>query len=382
MGEGGCIVACSREAKRYGVKTGMRVRQARKLAPTITFVPDSAAYYRAVHVTLVEILEATPCRVEVRGIDEMYLEVPSYLRTREATEGLALHIKSEMRQRLGESLTASIGIAANGWQAKLLGASCKPNGIRLMSQSERGDFYKELKLRDCTGIARRMSRQLHARGLYSTSLLYQASEPALRQFFGVNGTKWYLRLRGFEVDAHAAKLESANRKSVGHQTTLMPKPAETWDEFRAVLIKMSLKVGFRLRHLNKEARGIGIYVNYLDHSSWGKLLRHVLPFSTQSEMKDYIDLLIAPLRSNYRPVKRVTIVTFDLVAGGQRRWIDETPPAARRLAGALDTIRDRFGGGAITTAAGLSDNIFRDRTGFGAPDGSLLRGGLAEPRDV
>lgn len=376
VGEGGCVVACSREAKRYGVKTGMRVREARLLAPDMTFVPDSAVYYRAIHVTLIEILEATPCRVEVRGIDEMYMEVPSYMRTREATEALALHIKQEMRERLGVALTASIGIAANGWQAKMVGSSCKPDGIRAMSQADRGDFYSELKLSACTGIARRMSRQLHSKGLYSTSLLYQASEPALRKFFGVNGTKWYLRLRGFEVDAHAAKLDSSNRKSVGHQTTLMPKPAETIDDLRTILIKMSMKVGFRLRRLDKEARGMSVYLNFVDHSGWGKTLRHVLPFSTQAEMRDYIDQLIAPLQARYQPVKRATIVTFDLVAGGQQRWLDETPVAARRLAATLDTIRDRFGGQAITTAAGLSDKLFPDRPGFGPPDASLLGSGL------
>ena len=74
ISDNGSIVACSREAKRLGVRTGLRVRDARKLAPGIALVPDCPSYYRAVHVTLVEILESTPCRVEVRGIDEMYLE--------------------------------------------------------------------------------------------------------------------------------------------------------------------------------------------------------------------------------------------------------------------------------------------------------------------
>lgn len=86
-------MAASREAKRLGVKTGMRVFEARRLARDIVLVRDTPAYYRAIHARTLKILEDTPCRVVVRGIDEMALVLPSYMRTRKAGEDLVNSLK-------------------------------------------------------------------------------------------------------------------------------------------------------------------------------------------------------------------------------------------------------------------------------------------------
>src|SRR3954453_12068780 len=46
----GCVVAPSIEAKRYGIKTGMTVRDARLLCPSVIVRTPDPAKYRAVHL--------------------------------------------------------------------------------------------------------------------------------------------------------------------------------------------------------------------------------------------------------------------------------------------------------------------------------------------
>jgi len=368
ISEGGCIVAASREAKRLGVKTGMRVREARQRAPGIRLVRDTPPYYRAIHAEVLKILHDTPCRVDVRGIDEMRLVVPSYLRNPSDIDGLIAHLKLQMNQRLGSVLTGSVGVGANGWQAKMASAANKPDGHKIILQASRSDFYNNIKLIDCTGIRHRLSRRLHAMGIYSVIELYQASETLLRRELGINGTKWYLRLRGVEVDDRPEQL----KKSIGHQTTLMPRPAESFSDLKGVLTKIMLKVGYRLRATHRLARGMMVSVSFLDHGWWGNMIRHMSPISSHAALVDEVERLVSPLRTQFREVKKVTVVTFDFVPEGQQSWLPSESDKAQDLSGALDELRTRFGQRAIMTGSGLNDQLFPDRIGFGAPEKLLL----------
>lgn len=368
ISNGGCIVAASREAKRMGVKTAMRVQEAKQRAPGIVLVRDTPQYYRAIHAEVLKILEATPCRIDVRGIDEMRLEVPSYMRTDAQVVQLAHDIKRSLRERLGEVLTASIGVGANGWQAKQAASFNKPDGMFVLKQSEREGFYALRTLIDCTGIRYRMSRRLYKMGIHSVLDLYQAPEPLLRKALGINGTRWYLRLRGFEVDERPEQL----KKSIGHQTTLMPRPAETFPDLQGVLVKMLLKVGYRLRATQRLARGMMVSVRFLDGGGWGNMIRHMTPVGSHAGLVAEMEQLIKPLGSRFRPVKKATIVTFDFVAEGQQSYLSAESERELSLSRALDELRSRFGARAVMTGSGTSRDLFPDRIGFGAPERILL----------
>jgi DNA polymerase-4 len=368
ISEGGCIVAASREAKRLGVKTGMRVRDAQAIAPDIVLVRDTPAYYRAIHAQVLRILEATPCRLDVRGIDEMRLVVPSYMRNELAVEQLIRGIKAALRAQLGDTLTASLGVGANGWQAKMASAFRKPDGQFVLRQDELAEFYRQIKLIDCTGIRHRLSRRLYQMGIFSPLDLYSAPEPLLRQQLGVNGTKWYLRLRGVEVDERAER----PKQSIGHQTTLMPRAAETPAQLMSVVVKMMLKVGYRLRASQRQARAMAISVRFMESGWWGDVARHLDPISSHRELVRTAEGLLRPLTTQFRSVKKVSIVTFDLVAAQQQSWLRDRDLRGEYLSEALDELRRRFGARAIGPASALSDEVFPDRIGFGAPEKLLL----------
>ncbi|MCC7543172.1 hypothetical protein IT415_00465 [bacterium] len=370
VSDNGCIVAASREAKRMGVKTAMRVSEARRRVPGIILVRDTPQYYRAIHAEVLRILEATLCRLDVRGIDEMRLEIPSYMRTASQVEELIRYIKQSLRDRLGEVLTASIGIGSNGWQAKQAASFNKPDGLFVLRQSDLAEFYAQRKLIDCTGIRHRMSRRLYSMGIQSVLDLYHAPEPLLRKELGISGTKWYLRLRGFEVDQRPETL----KKSIGHQTTLMPRPAETLADLEGMLVKMLLKVGYRLRATHRLARGMMISVRFIDGGGWSKAIRHMTPVASHAGLVAEMEQLTKPLGSRYRPVKKATIVTFDFVAEGQQSYLPLESDRQLALSRALDELRGRFGARAVMTGSGVSRDIFPDRIGFGAPERLLLPG--------
>ncbi len=370
-GDGGCVVAASREAKRLGVKTGMRGREARRCAPDIILVRDTPHYYRLLHGKLLHILNSTPCRMSVRGIDEMRLEVPSYMRSAPEIECLVRELRETIRVELGESVTASFGVAANQWQAKLAASAHKPDGFFSLQRPDWEAFYRSLSLLACTGINWRLQRRLFRIGIFTTHQLYQASEPFLRQHFGVNGTKWYLRLRGYEVDDQPVK----PKQSIGHQTTLMPRPAQDLDEVKSVLTKMALKVGYRLRSSQRLASGLMVGLRFTSGEEWSNMYRHMIPFASQGAFVEHIHGLLSPLADSVEPVKKATLVSFGFHRADQLRWLTSRHEERNEaLSQAIDSLRRRFGGQVIGYASGLSQDLFPDRVGFGAPEQLFIPG--------
>lgn len=367
VSEGGCIVAASREAKRLGIRTGMRVFEARRLAPELILVRDTPAYYRAIHARTLKILTDTPCRVVVRGIDEMALVLPSYMRTLQGGSALVEQLKKSFLAQLGEVLTASMGFAATSWQAKMAASAHKPNGFVSLGFGDYEDFYAGLKLTDLTGIRYRMARRLYALGIQNPLELYRASEPFLRGALGVNGTKWFLRLRGVEVDDRP----TAIKKSIGHQTTLMPRAALSFDELEAVMHKMMLKIGYRLRATDRGARGMAIAVHFLDGGGWYSLVRHTQVLASQTDLAGLGSRILQKLRPRFRPVKKISITTFHLVPTSQLSLL-EGDTEARDISSVLDRLRQKYGSEAIQLASSLGGEVFPDRIGFGAPESLLL----------
>jgi DNA polymerase-4 len=71
LAETTCCIAASVEAKRFGVRTGTSVRDARKLCRGIVLVEARPAVYVEMHHKLVAAVESCLHVEQVRSIDEM-----------------------------------------------------------------------------------------------------------------------------------------------------------------------------------------------------------------------------------------------------------------------------------------------------------------------
>ena len=121
-----CVIACSREAKAYGVKNVMDIYEARELCPEIVFVPQSPDLYRRAHNALLSEISAVIPIDAVKSIDELTCRLaPSQ---RDDPRALGLKIKKRIADNIGPFITSSIGFAANRQLAKMACKVGKPNG--------------------------------------------------------------------------------------------------------------------------------------------------------------------------------------------------------------------------------------------------------------
>ncbi|KKT65780.1 MAG: polymerase IV protein, partial [Candidatus Woesebacteria bacterium GW2011_GWA2_44_33] len=134
------IIAASVEAKRRGVKTGTLVWQAKLLCPEIILVPADFDSYDKMTRRFARICQRFSDRVELFSLDEVFLDATETGRLFGGSRKLALHLKKVVREKLGEWMKVSIGIAKNRLLAKLASDMEKPDGLVEISD-ENQDVY-------------------------------------------------------------------------------------------------------------------------------------------------------------------------------------------------------------------------------------------------
>jgi DNA polymerase-4 len=204
VGDSGCIIAASREAKERGVKI-YRISEAKKNCPELQIVESRPALYMIYHKEIRKVIESFTPYFEALSIDEFAIKMTPRDQNLESAKKMALCLKAAIRERVGDYLTCSIGIGPNAFLAKMAGERQKPDGLTIVTLNQLENFYRELKLQDLVGINWRMEIQLQNLGIYTPLQFFKISLPDLVAKLNHAGRLWYFRLRGHEVDDHIIK---------------------------------------------------------------------------------------------------------------------------------------------------------------------------------
>lgn len=352
MAETSCCIAASYEAKRFGVKTGTRISEARILCPGISIVESKPVEYIRIHNRIVEAVEDCTHVEAVLSIDEMWSWLPYNLRDPATVRGIAERIKARVASEVSPVIKVSVGAGPNRYLAKMASKMRKPDGLFLIEEGDLPEVLHPLELRDLTGIARSMEARLHAAGIHTVAALCAATKPALRAVWGgVLGERLWHLLRGDEIP----DLVSA-RKSIGHSHVLPPDsrtPAAAWP----VLCKLLHKAAERLRSHGLLTGALTMQLAYFRGVSWSPEIRIPETSSTLVLMR-MLDRLWSDRPDPRSPVVQVGVVLtrlvgqgnhtpdlFDAVAVDLKAGPDES--RQRRLDATIDKLRARYGRQAV-----------------------------------
>ncbi|MGH8274839.1 MAG: Y-family DNA polymerase, partial [Gammaproteobacteria bacterium] len=250
MADTTCCIAASYPAKRYGIKTGTQVGEARRLCPDLALVEARHEAYVEYHHRLVRAVEQCIPVDEVASIDEMACTLTGSWREPARALAVARAVKRAVAE-VGEAIGCSIGIAPNRFLAKLASKMDKPDGLKIICAEELPDVLYGFELADVTGVGRRMRARLERAGIVSVEALCAASEAELRRIWrGIGGALMHRALRGAPVSVHASE-----RASIGHSHVLPPDKRDAADA-RAVLHRLLQKAAWRLRDADYAAGGL------------------------------------------------------------------------------------------------------------------------------
>lgn len=253
-----CCIAASYEAKAFGVRTGTIVADAKRLCPGIILVEGRHELYVEYHHRVVEAVESCLPVTAVCSIDEMACRLMGRERPLLAAMELARKVKSTIRERVGECLRSSVGLATNRYLAKVASDMEKPDGLVALTLDILPEALRRLSLRDLPGIGARTEKRLNERGIRSMDdLLSLDCDRAGHLWGSVWGERFFHWIRGedFEMSEHE------HLKSLSHQHVLAPD-MRTKEGAWAVAHKLLHKAAMRLRSGGLWAGNIGLAVGF------------------------------------------------------------------------------------------------------------------------
>ncbi len=361
----GCILAPSYEAKRCGVKTGMRVMDGLKLCPDMIVLPPDPPKYRDAHIRFKRIFESYTSRVTPKSIDEMIIDFnDAAIKDERSLIEIGKEIKRRVRDEVGSYVTVNVGLGTNRFLAKTAAGLHKPDGLDVITKENLQDVYQHMDLLDICGINIRNRRRLYRAGITTPLEFFNAPMHVLKKivFESINGYYWYLRLRGWEIDGVDFK-----RRSIGHTYALGQKTADR-DHLNRLMMKLCEKTGRRLRRHGFFAEAIHVSCIYDDRTMWhhGERIGGRL-FTTQDIYVHATRLL--DQQPAAKVVAHLAITVYDLVPYEplQLSLDDGTRLDSHALARALDEINDTYGDLTVASALVVNmDNFILDRIAFGS----------------
>lgn len=367
--DSGCCIAASYEAKAFGVKTGLRVGEARRLCPHIVIVDARPSVYVDMHHRLIRTVEKCLPVHSVHSIDEMSCRLMGRERTPAEARRLAQAIKAAIRKDVGECMRCSVGVAPNRFLAKVASDMHKPDGLTIIEHHHIAERLSSLELIDLPGIGPRMRDRLNAKGVTTVAQLLDCDASRLHQLWeSVVGRRWYELLRGHDLEELPTR-----RRSVGHSHVLGPQRRGD-AEARAVAIRLLHKAAARMRSIgyaaqrltlslrldtrtDRQARFPGDSVGTMSDVGWGarKASWHADCVFTGGSI-DTLEFTrrLAELWSQRPPgrLKQVGVTLSELIAEDQVTLPLFAGDARRgELSKALDAINTKFGKHAVYSAA-------------------------------
>ena len=364
-------IAASYEAKRYGIKTGTPVWEARQKCPDVIVTPARHQRYVEFHdAVIAEVWKHIPV-THVCSIDEVACRLLDNENSREVAEALAARIKAGIRANVGECLTSSIGIAPNRLLAKLASDMQKPDGLVVLSAEELPHRLFDLRLTDIAGIGAKMERRLAQDGVNDIAgLCARNPREAGGAWGGTNGDRlWYL-LHGVELPD-----KPTQSRTIGHSHVLAPR-SRGLESTRLVARRLALKAASRLRRKGYVARLLVLHGKFEDDkSNWRTSVK--LPATQDSfVIVAALDRLWPRLAEagRARPggfrlrMVGVTLAEIAPVVGEQGSLFAHLDPGSAlaretrtlALSRAMDRLNERFGRNAVTLgplAGGRTDHV-------------------------
>lgn len=336
----GVVLTSNYEARRYGVKTGMALRDAKKLCPLACLVPADCAKYTDTSEQIFEYLTAYTPLVEIFSIDEAFLDITDTYPAWGSPEKLALEIKRWVWEKF--HLTLSIGIAPNKLLAKLASEYQKPDGLFRIRPEEIGPLFNTLPVDQLCGIGPRLKYHLYQLGVVTAGELGRFSETVLLERFGIMGP--VLKRMGQGID-HSPVLPTDHfeeAKSIGHSYTLTRATQDRETLFR-YLLWLSEKVARRLRRRNYEGQIVHTTLRFSDFDTVSR--QRKLPFFIQNgkTIFEYAKGLFHQLDRPPRPIRLLGVSVSGLRAAGQEGWLFKEWNKVGALLEAIDAVNDRYG---------------------------------------
>ena len=359
----GIILAKNQIAKRFGVKTGEALWQAKQKCPELHIVPPHFDRYLRFSRMAREIYADYTDLVEPFGLDEVWCDITGTQKLRErGMEALANEIRERVKFELG--ITVSVGASWNKIFAKLGSDYKKPDAVTVFTPENYRDKVWPLPASDLLGVGRATERKLASRGIHTIGDIAAAPPSMLRGFLG----KWGLILHdfaaGYDSSPVARAGDEAVIKSIGNSTTT-PRDLCCDEDAGIVYWMLCESVAERMRESGFLCRGVQVHIRDNELASFERQLKLESPTCLASTLHEAAMRLLRENWDWHKPLRSIGVRATDLLPASTPVQCSifedsERQEKRERLERSVDDLRRRFGHYCVGRAVCVSDPTLRN----------------------
>lgn len=251
----GIILTKNTPAKRFGIKTGEAIWQAKQKCPELICVPPDYSLYARFSAKMRRLYEQYSDRVESFGLDEAWID----LTNPGVTFADGARIADELRRRIRDELgiTVSVGVANNKVFAKLGSDLKKPDAVTTLPPASYAERIFPLPVQELLYVGPSTRKSLAQLGITTIGELARCDADVLRRRLGKSGLMLKLFASGEDRSSVMRVDHRSAIKSIGNSTT-PPRDLTCADDARCILYLLAEAVAVRLRENGLRARCISV----------------------------------------------------------------------------------------------------------------------------
>ncbi len=351
----GIVLAKNEAAKKYGVKTGEPLWQAKTKCPSLKILPPDFPLYEKYCTLAREIYKEYTDLVESFGPDEAWLDVTGSTEIFGSGSFIAEQIRCRMKQELG--LTVSVGVSFNKVFAKF-GSDCKkPDAVTVITPQNFREIVWPAPVSALLFAGPATVRELNRRCMYTIGDIADAGMEKMKMILGKNGERLYIYAVGEDTSPVTRHTDRMPIKSIGNSTT-PPRDLESFEDAKKILYALSESVAKRLRDNALVCRGVQIHLRdtCLESLERQKLLD--FPTNISGDICKEGLILLKRHWSFERPLRSIGIRAFELSDADAPRQLtlfrDELKEQKKEsLELTVDKIREKYGHESIKRTVNL-----------------------------
>jgi DNA polymerase-4 len=341
--EGTCIITCSYEARQFGIKTGMRLPEARVRCPQLIVVPARSARYASISSCIMEALTSITPDIEIFSVDEAFLDV-THCQNIADPETLGRLAQQKVLEASG--LPCSIGISGDKTTAKWAADLHKPNGFCVIPPWESKARLCTVPVNALCGIGPGISRFLARYGVSTCGDMEKLPISILGKRFGNLGRRIWLMCQGADPEPVHTQVHSP--KSMGHGKIMPPNTREK-KTILLYLQHLCEKLAARLRQHQLKTQHLFIGWRSWENGWLGQKIALSYPMADGAIFFKQGSAILNEVWSG-QALYQVQVTALDPQAGYVQGDLFTTTNSAEKLHQIIDAINAKYGALTITPA--------------------------------
>ncbi len=356
------VLSASYEARALGVRSAMPMAAAMRMAPSAVVIEPRHGAYQEVSRQVMSLFNSITDTVEPLSVDEAFLDISGALRRLGTPLEIGAMVRRQVQAELG--ITASVGIAASKFVAKIASTRSKPDGLLLIERDRTVEYLHTLPVQALWGVGAKTRQVLQRLGIFTVADVAATPVSVLQKTLGAGGRS--LHNLAWGIDPRPVT-DVRVEKSIGAEETFA---VDTFDDevLTRELLRLSHRVAARLREAGLAGRTLALKLKYSDFSTISRSKSMGAGIDSAGQIYAGTTDLLRALGTRPLSVRLIGVRVESLEPASSaplQLALDRREDNGRSAEVAADAIAAKFGPARIVPARLL--NSARNKPGPGSP---------------